>query len=337
MSLPPSEIPSGAMRFNSDSQKLEYWNGSAWFQVHTAETLQGGARGLWGGGGEPSPIGNVNTIEYVVITTQGNAVDFGDLTIARNWMGSCSSRTRGIWAGGSPSTDTIDYVTISSTGDAIDFGNLVGGNIQLGGLSNQTRGVFAGGYNDTLQYITIASTGDTQDFGNLIDSDNRYPLCFASPTRGIIKGGGFTPSVTNTIAYITIQSLGNAQDFGDLITGTRTELGSGLSNSIRGLFAGGQTGPATPLTIVNSIEYITIATLGNSQNFGDLTVARFQMFSNGCASPTRGLFAGGGNPGPHINLIESVQIMTLGNSVDFGDLSQPKKSGSGVSNAHGGL
>ena len=31
-----SEIPSGAMRFNSDSQKLEYWNGSAWFQVHTA-------------------------------------------------------------------------------------------------------------------------------------------------------------------------------------------------------------------------------------------------------------------------------------------------------------
>ena len=31
-----SEIPAGAMRFNSDSQKLEYWNGSAWFQVHTA-------------------------------------------------------------------------------------------------------------------------------------------------------------------------------------------------------------------------------------------------------------------------------------------------------------
>ena len=28
MSLPPVEIPLGAMRFNSDSQKLEYWNGS---------------------------------------------------------------------------------------------------------------------------------------------------------------------------------------------------------------------------------------------------------------------------------------------------------------------
>ena len=31
-----SEIPAGAMRFNSDSQKLEYWNDPAWFQVHTA-------------------------------------------------------------------------------------------------------------------------------------------------------------------------------------------------------------------------------------------------------------------------------------------------------------
>ena len=52
-----SEIPAGAMRFNSDSQKLEYWNGSAWFQVHTgspdlasAGDPTPGARGIWGGG-----------------------------------------------------------------------------------------------------------------------------------------------------------------------------------------------------------------------------------------------------------------------------------------------
>ena len=52
-----SEIPAGAMRFNSDSQKLEYWNGSAWFQVHTATPNLAnagdptpGPRGLIGGG-----------------------------------------------------------------------------------------------------------------------------------------------------------------------------------------------------------------------------------------------------------------------------------------------
>ena len=50
-----SEIPAGAMRFNSDSQKLEYWNGSAWFQVHTATPNLAtagdptpGARGIFG-------------------------------------------------------------------------------------------------------------------------------------------------------------------------------------------------------------------------------------------------------------------------------------------------
>ena len=56
-----SEIPAGAMRFNSDSQKLEYWNGSAWFQVHTfspnlasAGDPTPGARGLTCGGDEIS-------------------------------------------------------------------------------------------------------------------------------------------------------------------------------------------------------------------------------------------------------------------------------------------
>ena len=51
MSLPPSEIPLGAMRFNSDSQKLEYWNGGEWFQIRTfSPNLDGGARGVWSGG-----------------------------------------------------------------------------------------------------------------------------------------------------------------------------------------------------------------------------------------------------------------------------------------------
>ena len=56
-----AEIPAGAMRFNSDSQKLEYWNGSAWFQVHTANTNLAksadptpGPRGISQVEGEPS-------------------------------------------------------------------------------------------------------------------------------------------------------------------------------------------------------------------------------------------------------------------------------------------
>ena len=81
MSLPPSEIPLGAMRFNSDSQKLEYWMGSAWMQIKTfSPNLDGGVRGFAAGGSAP---GYTATIDFYTISTQGDASDFGDLTLAR--------------------------------------------------------------------------------------------------------------------------------------------------------------------------------------------------------------------------------------------------------------
>ena len=295
-----SEIPAGAMRFNSDSQKLEYWNGSAWFQVHTATPDLASA-------GDNNlvlveygvvvvnhlQLPQVNTVEYVNISSTGDVVNFGDLTVKKKLVASMASSTRGVWAAGANpgSTNTIDFVSIPTTGDATDFGDAGGNYIQVGGLSNQTRGIFNGGYNNVLEYITIASTGDAVDYGDLINSDNRYPNQFASPTRGVIKGGGFNP-INSTVEFVTIASLGNSQVFGDLQGGTRTELGSGLSNSIRGLIAGGQLGTASPLTVTSAIDYLTIATTGNSQTFGDLSAAKFQMYGNGCASPTRGLFAG---------------------------------------------
>ena len=66
--LPPSgEIPRGAIRFNTDSNKPELWDGSQWaeFQLSTPNLGRGvdtepGARGLIGGGndgGSPSAAG----------------------------------------------------------------------------------------------------------------------------------------------------------------------------------------------------------------------------------------------------------------------------------------
>ena len=115
MSLPPSEIPLGAMRFNSDSQKLEYWNGSAWMQIQTfSPNLDGGARGVIFGGHTDAIV---NTMEFITISTQGNAQDFGDMTSVASRGGALSSRTRGLRAGGqTPSTiNIIEFITISST------------------------------------------------------------------------------------------------------------------------------------------------------------------------------------------------------------------------------
>ena len=119
--------PAGSIRFNTDSSKIEIYNGDKWWEIDsTSPTEQtGGTRGLWGGGETP---GALNVVEYANLNTTGNFVNFGDLTVARAATpGAGASRTRAFWAGGQIGGtyfDEIDYVTISSTGDAIDFGNL---------------------------------------------------------------------------------------------------------------------------------------------------------------------------------------------------------------------
>ena len=140
MSLPPVEVPSGAMRFNSDSQKLEYYDGAQWLQVSTKETLTGGPRGLFGGGYSPTLL---NTIDYITISTLGSAFDFGDLTVSRFYLSSCSSIIRGVFGGGMTPTkvNTIDYVTIASTSNATDFGDLTEIKNYLAACSNGHGGL----------------------------------------------------------------------------------------------------------------------------------------------------------------------------------------------------
>ena len=82
--------------------------------------------GLWGAGGTPS---RQDVIDYVTIATLGNAVDFGNLSSARDGMAGFASPTRGVVAGGEgaspyPARDIIEFVTIASTGNASNFGDL---------------------------------------------------------------------------------------------------------------------------------------------------------------------------------------------------------------------
>ena len=72
-------------------------------------------------GGRDSGSSNQDNIDFIEITTTGNAQSFGDLATARMWPGGCGSSTRGIFGSGSPSTN-IDYITIASAGNGITFG-----------------------------------------------------------------------------------------------------------------------------------------------------------------------------------------------------------------------
>ena len=160
MSLTPKKpIPTGAVRYNTDSNKMEVYIGSTWMEVAVSSpNLDGGARGLFMGvAGTPAIE---NTIQFITISTQGNAIDFGDLQNLKSQGASCGSRTRGFSAGGEAPAlrNEIEFVTFSSTGDSTDFGDLtrVKRRLQAGGLSNATRGCFNGGYTTSPSNATLS-------------------------------------------------------------------------------------------------------------------------------------------------------------------------------------
>ena len=331
----PFSISDAGVVFDGDIKMNS--QGVMYFPTGTTEQRGGYSGRMIVGGGEINSPGVTNVIEYLNFAHFSNAVDFGDLTVARRKLASCSSSTRGIWAGGATPgvTDVIDYVTISNTGNAADFGNLLSNSddsSQCFGGSNNTRGVFAGGYNDVnvIQYITIASTGNATDFGDLLAKRFDHGAC-ASPTRLVVAGGKDTPGSPDTLSsieYVTIATTGNGTNFGDLAATLRGP--SGLSNNIRGLMGGG-----TPASN-NTIQYITIATSGNAADFGDLHQGRQETLAGGTSNNTRGCWAGGQAPA-YTTKVDMVMIANQGNAVDFGNLTTGTSGAGSLSDSHGGL
>ena len=138
---PIQPTPVGALRFNTDIARLEYFNGSEYVNItiDSPETNTGGTRGLFYGGNTPS---NRDRIEFINVDTTGNSVDFGNLLSASNEGGGGSAdRSRGLISGGYPTTNVIQFVTISSTGNAQDFGDLLSNNQQQAGFSDADGGL----------------------------------------------------------------------------------------------------------------------------------------------------------------------------------------------------
>jgi len=194
-----------------------------------------------------------------------------------------------------------------------------------------TRGLFAGSNpqpgdtgGNTIEFITVSTTGNTQDFGDRIGKGRRAIAAMSGSTRAVFAGSyGPSSTIADTIDYVNIATTGNAVDFGNCLSDL-TEA-TGISNSTRGIIAGGRTP-----TVSNVMQYVTIPTLGNAIDFGDLSVAKRNAGS--FQSSTRGVVAGGRNPsGTDLNVIEYVTIASTGNAVDFGDIS----SGGGQNNMGG--
>ena len=281
------------------------------------------------------------TISYLNIQSQGNSSDFGDLITAADGSRGGSSHTRGLFAhsaAASPYTTDIEYVTIANESNSIDFGNLTGTSSSGATGGNDTRAIFWEGTVPStgvnICYATIASTGDALDFADM-HLGVRHIDTMNSSTRCVIPGGWRTSPDINTsiIQYVTIATLADAQDFGDVALTGGIRAAGAFSSPTRGVYGGGANSPSN--SVLDTIEYITIASKGDATDFGNLTTAR-RVEGGGTSSHTRGLFTGGHTPS-QINTIDYITIATTGNAKDFGDATPLMYTCGALSDCHGGL
>ena len=180
------------------------------------------------------------------MASTGDGSTFGNLITGRGAMGTCSSPTRGIFAGGGTSgpvvvSNSIELVTIQTLGDSQDFGDLSGAALDpYGGASSTTRGLLSGIFpavpaNNIIEFITIATLGNSTDFGDLSVARSGSAK-MSNSVRGVFakgRGGSSPYTYYNTIDFVTIASTGNASDFGDATSAEWST--SGFSDSHGGL------------------------------------------------------------------------------------------------------
>ena len=229
---------------------------------------------------------------------------------------------------GSSGPNFVGVSTVTSTSHMV----MPSGPTEMRG--GRGRGVFAGAANPSTQnvmdFVEIATTGNATDFGDLATIWYNIGGC-ASATRGIWFPGYDQSTAISTIFYVIISSQGGVNDFGDALDTSRNHSGA-CSDSTRGVRAEGYN--AALSTRTNTLEFITIASTGDSSEFGDLNRVVSDM-AGSFASPTRGFFGGGK---PETNIIDFITIQSKGNAIDFGDLIDGTRAeGSGSANSTRGL
>lgn len=221
----------------------------------------------------------------------------------------------------------IERITIPTTGSATNFGSLTLAKGEVQATTDGSRSIMCGGNASNtsvgLDSTDIATGGYAYEIGNLISLRSQCPAACSNGSRGVWAGG--TTSTSN-IEYAALTSFITAAVFGTLTSARR--LGpSATSNGTRGVFAGGFTS-----AYQSTIDYITIATLGNAISFGSLTGINGVFGS--VSSTTRGVYAGGNNT--TINM-QYITIATVGNAISFGSLTSSRQTPGGVSNGTRGV
>jgi len=238
--------------------------------------------------------------------------------------------------------DDMDKIVVATTGNSVDFGNLVSARTQPCSASSSIRAFFFGGTAIPAITSNISSTdytsgGGGNDFGDLTQSVRALSNGCGDQIRAVRMGGygsgvGGAPdtNISNVIDFFIMASGGDASDFGDLNVNSG---GQGQSYAVhncasptRGIAYNGAN------AIAKDIQFITFATKGDSQTFGECTVN--QNDGGALSDTTRGIQIGASSPSSDV--IEFITMASEGNGTDFGNLTSARAP-RGASSATRGL
>jgi len=165
-------------------------------------------------------------------------------------------------------------------------------------------------------------------YGTSAPSDASASFTPSQPQRAVVAGGYATVA---SMDYFEITTLGDAADFGDL-TISAGGMRNGCGSSTRGIFFGGGDGSGV---VLDKLQYITLASTGNSTEFGDMSTEKREPMS--LSNSTRAISAG--TTSDYNNTLEYVTIASVGNTTDFGDMnsSQVVAAGHGAASTTRGL
>jgi len=201
---------------------------------------------------------------------------------------------------------THSYQPVDADGTSAISSNTSG----MQAVSNTTRGVLnnSKATNNGYVYFTLATHGAAAAFGDAVLALGPGSACDHA-TRGVFAKGAYN---NNSMEYITIASTGNAADFGNLTQAREQFGGQAVANTTRGVFHNGISTSGGNAS--NVMDYITIASVGNATDFGNLTAGSYDNAS--ACSIVRGLiFSGTGRA----QAIDYITIASVGNATDFGD------------------
>ena len=265
-----------------------------------------------------------DVIDKFSYTSDGNASDVGNLTIARGISQGNSSSTYGHVSGGrggSTYYNTIDRFPFASDTNASDWGDLTDVIAYGTGCSDVDYGYTVGGRNasiyvDVIQRFQFSSNAGASDVGDL--TANRQAMTGHSDqgnSYGFVAGGETGPpwAELNIIERFAFASSSNSSDVGDLIAANSNQFRNwsiGPNSSSYGFTIGGNPNS------INNIQRFAFASSANATDWADLTTGNYGQA--GSSSGTNGYAAGGAVTN---TTIEKFPFASQTNATDIGNLS----------------